>query len=238
MQFLRATLMLILAPVLTLLVSVIALAASFFDGFDEARIQALPRWWARIITRGSGVTVSVEGEERLPVGRPIILAANHQSQFDIFALQGYMRHDFRWLAKKELFEVPIFGPAMRRAGYVSVDRARGRQAMQSLVEAAQRIADGTSVVIFPEGTRSPDGRLQPFKSGAMVLAIKSAVPLVPVAISGSHQVLPKGRLLARAGHIRIRIGDPIDSSLYTVKQKQELAELVHDRVAGLLQDDA
>lgn len=238
MQLLRAALMLVLTPFLTLLISVFSLAGIMILRLDPARVQVLPRWWGRVITRGSGVSVQVEGVEKLPAGRPIIFAANHQSQFDIFALQGYLGHDFRWLAKKELFSFPVFGPAMRRAGHIEVDRAHGRQAMQSLTEAARRIADGTSVIIFPEGTRSPDGSLLPFKSGAMVLAVKAGVPIAPVAISGSHQVLPKGKLLARGGNIRIRIGDLIDSSLYTVKQKQELAELVHDRVAAMLRDES
>ena len=123
---------------------------------------------------------------------------------------------------------------MRLAGYIPVDRSHGRKALKSLDEAAKRIADGTSVIIFPEGTRSPDGKLHDFKPGAMVLAIKAGVPLVPVAILGTYVVLPKGKLLAKPGKVEIRVGEPIETRGYTVKQKQELAELIHSRVAELM----
>jgi len=230
----RSVVALILAPLLTLLVSITAIVAIAIFRVSPARVQVLPRGWARIIARICGVPVLVEGLENLDPGQPYIFAANHQSQFDIFALQGYLGHDFRWLAKQELFRIPLFGPGMRLAGYIPVDRTHGRQAMKSLEAAAKRIAAGTSVIIFPEGTRSRDGSLQPFKAGGMVLAIKAGVPLVPVAILGSHEVLPKGKLLARPGRIVIRIGAPIATRDYQLKQKNELAERLRDAVAALL----
>jgi 1-acyl-sn-glycerol-3-phosphate acyltransferase len=186
----------------------------------------------------AGVRVTVSGGEQLSQAGPYIFAANHQSQFDIFALQGYLGVDFRWLAKKELFAVPIFGAGMRAAGYIAVDRSKGRQALQSLNEAAQRIKDGTSVIIFPEGTRSPDGKLMPFKSGAMALAIKAGVPLVPVAISGTHQVLAKGRILCTPGQVCIRLGPPIDTTPFKPADKQLLATRLQEEVAGLLAGEA
>lgn len=236
-QLARALLVLVLAPLLTIITSIITLFLGVVCHWTAERIQILPRWWGRVITRASGVRVRVEGVENLVPGRPYIFAANHQSQFDIFALQGYLGLDFRWMAKKELFKVPVFGQALKSGGYIEVDRAHGRQAMKSLEEAAKRIAGGISVIIFPEGTRSPDGKLMPFKAGGMVIAIKSGVPLVPMAIMGTHYVLPKGRLLIRSGEVLIRIGTPIETSCYTLKQKHELAELVHDAVAGLMSVD-
>jgi 1-acyl-sn-glycerol-3-phosphate acyltransferase len=197
-------------------------------------VKAAPRWWSRTISRCSGVTVQVEGLENLEADRPYILAANHQSQFDIFALDGFLMVDFRWLAKKELFRIPLVGWAMLLAGSVPIDRSRGRQALKSLAEAAKRIADGTSVVIFPEGTRTLDGSLQPFKSGAMYLAIKSGVDIVPVSITGGFDILPKGRFLTKPGLIKIRIGKPVASSDYSLKQKQELADVLHEKVADLI----
>jgi 1-acyl-sn-glycerol-3-phosphate acyltransferase len=163
------------------------------------QVQIFPRYWARLIAWLSGIKVELVGIEKLDQSRPYIFAVNHQSQVDIFVLQGYLDFDFRWLAKLELFKVPVFGHAMRRAGYIPVDRSHGRKAVKSLDEAAKRIGDGTSVVIFPEGTRSPDGRLLKFKGGAMVLAIKAGVPVVPVGISGTYEVLPKGKLMIRPG---------------------------------------
>jgi 1-acyl-sn-glycerol-3-phosphate acyltransferase len=172
--------------------------------------------------------------ENLEKDRPYIFAANHQSQFDIFALQGFLGVDFRWLAKKELFEVPIWGPAMRRAGYIPIDRSRGRQAIKSLDEAAKKIAAGTSVIIFPEGTRTKDGRIQDFKAGAMVLAIKSGVDLVPVAIRGTYEILPKGKLLMKPGKVTIRAGLPIATKNYTTKDKHKLAGILQAEVTKLL----
>ncbi|MEJ2688761.1 MAG: lysophospholipid acyltransferase family protein [Deltaproteobacteria bacterium] len=232
----RALCILLVIPVLTFLVSFIALIGMFIFRVSSEKIQILPRLWGRIIVRGSGVKVSIRSAAELDRATSYIYAANHQSQYDIFALQGYLTHDFRWLAKKELFSIPVFGTAMRKAGYISVDRSHGRKAVQSLVEAAQRIADGISVIIFPEGTRSPDGKLQTFKAGVMVLAIRSGVPIVPVAISGSHEVLPKGALLPRPGHIRIIMGTPIETSDYTLKQKDELAARLQQTVATLLEE--
>ena len=201
----------------------------------DGAVQPLARGWARLILFVTGVRVRREGGEALVPSSPYIFAANHQSQYDIFVLQGYLGHDFRWLAKKELFRVPVWGPAMRSAGYIPVDRSGGRQAMASLNEAASRIAGGTSVVIFPEGTRSPDGRLQDCKAGGMQLAIKAGVPVVPVAIAGTHGILPTGKVLARPGRVTVRVGRPVGTGDYGVRQKQELADRVHGEVAALLE---
>ncbi|MEW6500857.1 MAG: lysophospholipid acyltransferase family protein [Thermodesulfobacteriota bacterium] len=230
----RGVFVVALAVVLTGLVSFAALIAIFLFRWPAARVHIFPRWWGRVICRAAGVRVEINGLDKLNGDGPYIFAANHQSQFDIFAIQGYFPFDFRWLAKKELFEVPLFGHAMHRAENIPVDRAHSRQAVKSLDEAAQRIADGASVIIFPEGTRSQDGSMLPFKAGAMVLAIKARVPVVPVAITGSYAVMPKNCILPRSGRIRITIGAPIATSGYDLKQKHELAEFLQEKVAALM----
>ncbi|MDH5523399.1 MAG: 1-acyl-sn-glycerol-3-phosphate acyltransferase [Desulfobulbaceae bacterium] len=235
---LRGVLVLLIAPILTAVVSVLAIIATVVFRRPAGRVQVYPRYWARVIATLIGIEVEVVGMERLAGNRPYIFAANHQSQVDIFVLQGYFAYDFRWLAKLELFQVPVFGEGMRRAGHIPVDRAHSRNALKSLDEAAKRIADGTSVVIFPEGTRSPDGRLLPFKGGTMALAIKAGVPVVPVGISGTHEVLAKGKLLARPGKVTIRVGEPIETGGYKLKDKHELAALLQGRVAELLDNQA
>ena len=232
-RFLRAIFVLFFTPLATLLTSIATIFCTVVLRRPAASVQGLAALWARSICVVSGVTVQVEGTETLQTGHPYIFAANHQSQFDIFAIQGFLGIDFRWLAKKELFRVPIWGAAMRRAGYIPIDRSHGRQAIKSLEKAAKKIAKGTSVIIFPEGTRSKDGKLQKFKSGAMLLAIKSGVPLVPVAISGTYDVLPKGHLLVRSGQVRIKVGQPIDTTKYRSKNKNELALLLQEAVADL-----
>jgi len=235
LNYIRSSLIiLVVIPLVTFCASVGVIVGRVVFRMSTRQIKAVPRWWSRTITRCGGVKVRVEGMENLDPDRPYILASNHQSQFDIFALDGFLMVDFRWLAKKELRRIPIVGAAMGLTGSVFVDRSHGRKAMRSLGEAAKRIASGTSVVIFPEGTRSPDGCLLPFKSGAMYLAIKSGVDIVPVAIVGGYDVLPKGRFLFRPGQMVVKIGKPVSTKDYNQKQKQELADLLHSKVADLI----
>ena len=232
-NFFRALFVIPFALFLTLLVSLITLFKTLVLGGGADSVQGLAAWWAGSICRVSGVRVSVKGTEHLDPEKPYIFAANHQSQFDIFVLQGFLGVNFRWLAKKELFTVPIWGAAMRRAGYIPIDRSHGRQAIKSLDEAARKISAGTSVIIFPEGTRSIDGKLHEFKAGAMVLAIKSGVPIVPVAIIGTFGILPKGSLLMNPGMVQIRVGQPISTKNSSPRDKHQLAQLLQDKVTEL-----
>jgi len=181
----------------------------------------------------AGIAVEIEGGEALLREQPYIFAVNHQSQLDIPVLEGYIDRDFCWMAKKELFKIPFLGQAMTASGFISVDRGHGRKAMIGLLAAAKKISKGDSVVIFPEGTRSLDGSLQPFRSGAMLLAIKAGVPVVPVAIIGTHKALAKGRLLVRPGRVVIKIGEPVSTEGCTSKDKHKLAELLYGSVAEL-----
>ncbi len=233
-QSLRSFFAVVIAVAITPLFSLQALIYLLVFRTSEQTAQVAPRTWAKWILAVSGVQVKVEGADKLIAGKPYIFMGNHQSQYDIFCLQGGFGWDFRWLAKKELFEIPIFGPALRKSGSIPVDRSSGRKAMVSLAEAAQRIHDGCSVIIFPEGTRSIDGGLQPFKVGGMVIAIKASVEVVPMAICGSRDVLPKGKIWPRPGTVTIRLGDPVNVEGYSLKQKAELASLMHDKVADLL----
>lgn len=228
----------LLIPLSTFLTSLLVILFLVILRGSAQKAQVLPRTWAKIILAAGGVKVKVEGLHNIDKGGPYIFAANHQSQFDIFAMQGCFDFDFRWLAKKELFQIPLFGRAMQLAGYISIDRSHGREALKSLQEAAERIAAGTSVILFPEGTRSLDGKLHDFKSGGMVLAIKSGVPLVPVGISGTYEILPKGRLLAKPGHVIIRVGKPIETRQFSAGQKHELAAKIQSEVARLISGSA
>lgn len=230
----RGVCTLIIAPVLTFFVSVISLFDLMWGRKSELKAQVFPRYWGRILCRLAGVKVRVEGFEHIDPDQTYIFAGNHVSQYDIFSFQGYFPHDFRWIAKKELFKIPLFGHAMHRVGYIPIDRSHGRQAMKSLEEAAKRIAGGSSVLIFPEGTRSADGRLHEFKAGAVLLAIKAGVPIVPLGFNGSREVLPKGKLLPCGGEIVIRIGPPIATDHFKSSDKQLLAGELQAAVAGLL----
>jgi 1-acyl-sn-glycerol-3-phosphate acyltransferase len=169
----------------------------------------MARLWGRINLWTAGVSVKLAGSENLVPQQPYVLASNHQGWFDIFAVLGYFPIRFSWLAKEELFKIPILGRAMLSAGYIPIDRSDHRKALVSMHKAAQKIRQGTSVFIFPEGTRSPDGVMRDFKKGGFVLAAKAEQPIVPISISGSHRILPKATWKVCPGEIRITISQPI-----------------------------
>lgn len=189
------------------------------------------RFWGNLNLWAAGVKVRVKGFENLDRRHAYVFLSNHQSLFDIFTLLGKLRVQFRWLAKEELFRLFILGPAMRAAGYVPIDRTDRKKAVESLHQAAERVQNGTSIVIFPEGTRSPDGVLQEFKKGGFLLAIKSQQSLVPIAISGSHHVLPKrGDYMIHPGVIDVTIDRPISTAGLTVKDNDVLMQTVREAI--------
>lgn len=186
---------------------------------DLSHIDA--RYWARWSLFCANVKVRVEEEENLPQG-PAIYMPNHVSHFDVLAILGYLNVQFRWTVKKELFRIPLFGLAMKRAGYIRIDRSDHQKAVQSMEEAAEKIKSGSSIVIFPEGTRSRDGNLQyPFKKGGFHLALQSGVPVVPVAVLGSRVVLPRHSKKVTPGTITMRIGKPIDPQGHDISALME-----------------
>jgi 1-acyl-sn-glycerol-3-phosphate acyltransferase len=196
------------------------------------------RLWAKIVLWISRVKVDVTGQEHIPGGFPVVFASNHASQLDIPVVYQALPVQFRFLVKKELFRIPLFGSAMRRSGYIPIDRTRGKAALQSLREAADRIREGTSVVVFPEGTRSPDGRLRAFKVGGMMLAIKAQCAVIPVAISGSHKRLPKGSLRIRPGRIHVSIGRPVPTvGEDGPRSKDEVTAEVWETISSMLAED-
>ncbi len=235
-QTARSLIFLCLTPLVTAGVCMAALIETGLLNISHEQAQKYPRAWARILLRVAGIRVRVTGMEHLDPEATYVFAGNHTSQMDIYSFQGYFPHDFRWIAKKELFNIPLFGRAMRKVGFISIDRSRGREAVKSLALAAKRIENGSSVLIFPEGTRSADGRLHPFKAGAFLLAIKAGVPVVPVGFNNASSLLPKGKLLPKGGEIVIRIGRPVATTAYSPRDKQQLASLIHERVAELLDD--
>ena len=189
------------------------------------------RLWGRIALLANRVKVRVEGLENVKGKGPFVFMSNHQGSYDIFALLGHLPFQFKWLVKKELFSIPFFGWAMAAAGYISIDRQGTREAtVEAMNQAARRIREGMSVVIFPEGSRSPDGSIQPFKKGGFILAMKSKVPIIPISLAGSREIMSKDRLTASSGEIRIRIGNPIETSPYSVKERNTLMEKVSETI--------
>ncbi len=182
--------------------------------------------WCRIVLFLSGVKVEAEGLESLPPGRYVFFA-NHQSQMDIPVLEETLKdYEIRFLAKKSLFKIPFFGWGIAALGYIPVERKDPREGLRSLLSCAEKIKAGYSVVVFPEGTRSPDGRLLSFKTAGFLLPLKAQVPAVPVVIIGTREVLPKGSLFVRPGKVRVVVGAPIPTQGLTKSHKEQLAREV------------
>ena len=215
--------------IVTLVCSSLAiLAALIFRSSNKAHLVA--RLWGRTLLFLGGVRVDVEGLEKIDPNQAYIFAANHQSQFDIFALLGHLPVQFRWLAKIELFRIPIFGAAMKGAGYIPIDRADRRKAFKSIDQAAAKVRQGTSIVIFPEGTRSLDGKLKGFKKGGFHLAIKSQRPIVPVSISGTFSILPKRGFRINPRAVRIHLSEPIPTASLTGQDRNWLISTIRQRI--------
>ena len=205
---LRAYLFMFLFFPFTFLMAVSAILFTIFDSTGRV-YHAHARFWGRVGLLIAGVRLEVHGRENVPREGPLIYMSNHQGNFDILSLFIAIPRQFSWIAKEELFAIPVFGHSMRRAGYVPLDRSDGRRAFKSLEAAAVMIRNGKSVVIFPEGTRTTDGSLLPFKRGGFLLAEKAGVPIVPITISGSGKVNPSKKLKIYPGTISISFGEPI-----------------------------
>jgi 1-acyl-sn-glycerol-3-phosphate acyltransferase len=188
------------------------------------------------ITRVAGMRVEVEGRENIPPG-VCLFAANHTSNADAPAIVGAIPRRLAIFARKSLFDIPIVGLAFRLARFVPVDRGNRDAALASVKQAVEYIKTGSSFLVYPEGTRSPDGRMQRFKKGSFVMAIEAGVPIVPVACSGAHHIMKKNSLIIRPGKVTVRFGKPCEVSGYTVEQRSALAQQVHDVIAAQLPDD-
>jgi len=209
----------------TIPLSVLALLTFPFDRKGNT-IHRYARLWGRLILWASGTKVEVKGAENIPKG-PAIIMSNHLSAFDIFVLSACLPVQFRWLAKASLFRIPFLGWAMSCAGYIPVERTNPREAQRSIQEASERIRSGTPVLIFPEGTRSRDGSLGPFKRGGFRLALKAGVPIVPVAIKGTYEIMPRGSLkISKPQRVTVLIGRPIPTEGSGPQQRDALMEEV------------
>jgi len=191
--------------------------------------------WAKSILRVCGVRVDVQGLENLEPEVPRIYMANHQSYFDIFALLANLPVQFKFILKEELMKIPFLGPAMRKARYVGIPREDPRKAVKSMNEAADRFREGSSILIFPEGTRSPDGKLQAFKPGGFHLALKIKGDIVPVSLVGTHRIVPKGSLRIQKGRATMVLGKPISIQDYSKKTMDQLMERVHEAMSLQMQ---
>ncbi|MBW2632219.1 MAG: 1-acyl-sn-glycerol-3-phosphate acyltransferase [Deltaproteobacteria bacterium] len=215
----------------TAVASTMAMIAAYFG--SQEKVDYVSRSWAKLNLMLSGVSMSVIGDEFIDENQPYVVMANHQSYYDVFALIGYLPLPLKWVMKMELREAPIFGIACEKVGHIYVDRGNSEKAQKSLKAAGKKIRAGSSVVFFPEGTRSPDGKLQRFKKGGFVMALEAGVPILPVTVVGGRKILPKKSLRILPGNMKIIMHEPIPVNEYTYETKDKLIE----RVRGTIEKD-
>jgi 1-acyl-sn-glycerol-3-phosphate acyltransferase len=217
---LRSLLLIISVVVYTMLLGLLAILISIFDSKGHV-LQRIAVLWAKLIiwTNFIGTSLSLDED---PGPGPFVIISNHQSLLDIPALLASLPFDYRMVAKKELFRIPIFGWGMKLAGYIEVDRGDTRRAIRGMSEADRILKVGKSIVIFPEGTRSRDGNLLPLKKGAFVIALKNGVPILPCIVQGGFHLLPKGTLRMGNARMRIHLGKPIQTKDLTHEDRDSL----------------
>jgi 1-acyl-sn-glycerol-3-phosphate acyltransferase len=225
----RSALLVTLSAAITAFLSFECVIFSFFSNAAN-NIHKTANLWAKILLFICDIKVQIIGRENILRGKPQIFMANNQSDFDILIALANIPGQFRWLAKKELFQIPIFGAAMKSAGYIAIDINDKEKAMRSLDQAALRLREGKSIMVFPEGTRSRLGEIKSFKQGTFYLAINSGVPIVPISIVGSGEIMPKRSLKIKPGRIKLVIDKPIDVKNFTTENRRELMTLVRNTI--------
>lgn len=210
-----------------------AVIAGLFNPYSNLS-NGIVRSWAKSILWASGIKVEVIGRDQLDLRHPVIYMANHLSTFDILAMAVAIPGTVRFIAKKELFRIPFLAQGMRRVGMISIDRGNSQQAKKSLADAAEKMKKGVSVIIFPEGTRSRDGKIQRFKKGGFILAIKGKFPIVPTAIRGSFGIMRKKSLKVGKGRIEVEFLQPVAAEKYSYTQRNDLLQEVYRQIVNKL----
>jgi len=219
----------------TILCGCVSIAVSFFDSKGDRTLN-VARAWARSLLFFSGVRVEVEGLEKIDRQGHYVFCGNHLSYMDTPVVLTHIPVQFRFLAKRGLFQIPFLGTHLSQAGHVPVPREDPRAALKTMTHAAEILHKrAISLLIFPEGGRSHDGVLQPFKEGAAYIAIKAQVPLVPIALIGTREVLAMGSAVIRGGTVRLWIGDPIPTKGLILKDREHLTNEARVRIVELLE---
>lgn len=234
---LRTLLTMLVVLVLTLVFAAVLVLAALVGAPNRVGsiYDVLPRVWSRAILWAAGVKVRIHGLDHLTADGAFIFLCNHVSLFDIPALVGFLpRNNF--VAKAELFKIPVFGQGIRVLGTVPIERANQKAAFSSYDIAAARIQGGSSVVVFPEGTRGREYPIRQFKKGPFVLAIKAGAPIVPVVVYGTIEILPKGKLLIHPGTIDVYVLDQVPTIGLAYEDRDTLAHTVHENMQAVISD--
>jgi 1-acyl-sn-glycerol-3-phosphate acyltransferase len=221
----------------TIVMGTISLIDSFFDATGNSQ-HRLARTWAKMLLAVCFIRVRAEGLEKLDPHASYVFVSNHGSFMDIPAILSQVPNQFRFFAKKSLYRIPFLGTHLKRAGHLPVDRSSARASLKSMSEGAKIITGrAISMLLFPEGGRSAEG-LREFKEGAVYIAIKAGVPVVPMAVVGMRDLLPMGSSHIRSGSVVLRIGDPISTRGLKLGDRERLTLRLHDEVARMLQEPA
>ncbi len=231
--YLITVVQILLIAVLSTILMFVALFARVFG--PDAPLRVAGRLWAPPLLWICGARYVVDGGDEVDWKRPHVFLMNHQSMLDIPAAFGAIRSPIRFMAKRILGHVPVLGWYMRATRMILVNRENGAEAVAAIQIAADRLRTGTNLLIYPEGTRSLDGRFLPFKRGPFELAIASQVSIVPLVIHGAAQVLPRGRASPRPGTIHVRIGAPISTDGLTRSDREALMRRVRDEMIAMHQ---
>jgi 1-acyl-sn-glycerol-3-phosphate acyltransferase len=223
--------------VATIVFGAISLTVSFFDPTRHKQ-NAIARAWARVLLAVSRVKVRVEGLEKIKEDGSYVFVSNHLSYMDTPVALANIPVQFRFLAKRGLFQIPFMGWHLARAGHIPVPRGDARAAVKTMTLAAQVVREQKiSLLIFPEGGRSRKGEMRPFMEGAAYIAIRAGVPLVPIGLQGTREVLPYGSGNIRGGPVILRIGDPIPTDEATLRDRVHLTELLRERIIKLAEQN-
>ena len=233
--FLRAAFTVLFISVATILGSFLGLASRLVDSSGDLVLD-LARAWSGWVTSFAGVKIVVQNRANLVPDQPYVFMANHASSLDIWAVFVAIPRRIRLIAKKQLARIPFFGWVMWAGRFIFIDRQNAVAARRSIEAAGQRIRSGDSVLLFPEGTRTRDGTLGAFKKGGFHLALKAGVPIVPVALRGTRELMPRGSLLLRSGTMTVIIGEPIATQGLSDEERATLNDKVRGVVEAMLRE--
>ncbi len=226
---LRSIWIIFIASVITFICSILAIIGGIFNPFSKFN-DGLIRFWARSILKVAGIKIVVEGREKIDLNRSYIYVSNHQGTFDILATVAVIPGTVRFVAKKELFRIPLFAQGMRSVGMVEIDRGHSKKARDTINKTADIVKNKVSVIIFAEGTRSEDGKIRPFKKGAFILAMNGKTPIMPMVISGSRHIMKKKNIRLRKGLVKLNFLEPVTPDDPVFEDRNALMEKVRGQI--------
>jgi 1-acyl-sn-glycerol-3-phosphate acyltransferase len=227
---LRLAIFILVTVIDTIISAVTAILSGIFNPYSRFS-TAVFRFWAKVILLAAGVKLEIEGTENLEFEESYIVVANHQSLMDIPVLGYGLPVPIRIIAKKELFKIPVFGWGMKAVGMLEIDRSNQKQSFDTLKRAEQILrSHHLSILAFPEGTRSDDGEIHNFKKGPFIVAINTGLPIVPVSVSGTRKIIPKGKIQINPGRVKIQIHPPIEVAGLKLSERNQLVSEVHEKI--------